>query len=61
VNTAAQLFYVMLVVLNAATGMPPHEVLDAGALLTLATTAVSGVHYVLTFTHRAWMQAVRSS
>lgn len=61
VNTAAQLFYVMLVVLNAATGMPPHEVLDTCALLTLATTAVSGVHYVLTFTRRAWMQAVRSS
>jgi cardiolipin synthase (CMP-forming) len=61
VNTAAQLFYVMLVVLNVATGMPPHEVLDTCALLTFATTAVSGVHYVLTFTRRAWMQAVRSS
>jgi cardiolipin synthase len=61
VNTAAQLLYVMLVLLNAATDMPPHEVLDACVLLTLATTTVSGVHYVLTFTRRAWMQAVRSS
>jgi len=51
----------MLVLLNAATGMPPRELLDAGALLTFATTAVSGVHYVLTFTRRAWVQAVRPS
>ncbi|TLZ28591.1 MAG: CDP-alcohol phosphatidyltransferase family protein [Gammaproteobacteria bacterium] len=60
-NTGAQLAYVMLVLLNAATGMPPRELLDAGALLTFATTAVSGVHYVLTFTRRAWVQAVRPS
>ncbi len=31
------------------------------AVLTLATTVVSGLHYVLTFTRRAWVQPVRSS
>jgi hypothetical protein len=51
----------MLVLLNAATGMPPREMCDAWGLLTLLTTLVSGVHYVLTFTRRAWGQAVRSS
>ncbi|HEX4647571.1 MAG TPA: CDP-alcohol phosphatidyltransferase family protein [Steroidobacteraceae bacterium] len=61
VNTGAQLAYVMLVLLNAATGMPPREMCDAWGLLTLLTTLVSGVHYVLTFTRRAWGQAVRSS
>ncbi len=61
VNTGAQLTYVALVLLDAATGLPPHELLDACALLTLTTTVVSGVHYVLTFTRRAWVQAVRSS
>jgi cardiolipin synthase len=60
-NTGAQLTCVMLLLLNAATGMPAHEMLDAVALLTLATTVVSGVHYVLAFTRRAWVQAVRSS
>ena len=60
VNTGAQLLYVMLLLLNAATGLPPREMLDAWALLTLATTVVSGVHYVLAFTRRAWLQALRS-
>jgi cardiolipin synthase len=55
VNTAAQLLYVCLVLLNAATGgVPPREVLDACALITLATTVLSGMHYLLTFTRRAW-------
>jgi cardiolipin synthase len=54
VNTAAQLLYVMLVLLKAASGVPPREVLDACALITFATTVVSGMHYVLTFTRRAW-------
>ena len=61
VNTGAQLAYVTLVLLNAATGMPPYEMLDACGMLTLATTVISGVHYVLTFTRRAWLQAVRSA
>jgi cardiolipin synthase (CMP-forming) len=58
-NTAMQLAYVTLVLLNAAAGLPPHEMLDACALLTLATTVVSGVHYVAVFTRRAWTPAAR--
>ncbi len=53
INTAAQLLYVMVVMLRAATGMPPREVLDAGAILTLITTVVSGLGYVVSFTQRA--------
>jgi cardiolipin synthase len=60
-NTGAQLLYLMLVVLNAALRIPSRAVLDAGALITFATTALSGVHYVLTFTRRAWMLPARSS
>ena len=56
VNTAAQLLYVMLVLLAAAWGVPPREVLAAAALITLSTTVVSGTHYVQTFTRRAWAQ-----
>jgi cardiolipin synthase len=56
VNTGAQLFYVMLVMLNAAFRIPPHEVLDALALLTLLTTVLSGLHYLQVFTRRAWTQ-----
>src|SRR4029077_19550517 len=55
VNTAAQLVYVVLVLLAAAAGVPPREILDACALVTLATTVLSGAHYVTKFTRRAWM------
>jgi len=57
INTALQLLYVMLVMLDAAAGMPPRELLGAAAALTLATTVVSGLHYVATFTRRVWTQA----
>jgi cardiolipin synthase (CMP-forming) len=56
-NTALQLLYVMLVMLDAATGVPPRELLDAAAALTLATTVLSGLHYVATFTRRVWTPA----
>ena len=56
INTAAQLLYVVLVMLAGAFGVPPPEVLAAGALVVLATTVVSGVHYLVTFTRRAWTQ-----
>ena len=56
VNTAAQLLYVMFVMLNAAFGVPPREVLAALALLTFATTVLSGFHYLQIFTRRAWTQ-----
>jgi cardiolipin synthase (CMP-forming) len=61
INTAAQLLYVMLVMLTAALRMPPRQQLDAAALITFATTALSGTHYILTFTRRAWMLPARSS
>lgn len=61
INTAAQLLYVMLVILNAALRVPSREILDACALITFATTALSGVHYVMTFTRRAWVLPARSS
>jgi cardiolipin synthase (CMP-forming) len=59
VNTAAQLLYVALVLLAAASGVPPREILDACALITFATTVLSGVHYLVTFTRRAWMLPAR--
>ena len=61
VNTGAQLLYLMLVMLNAALDVPPHEVLDALALIVFATTVISGLHYTLTFTRRAWTQPLREA
>ena len=59
INTAAQLLYIVLVLLAAATGLPAREILDACALVTFATTVLSGIHYLTTFTRRAWVQPVR--
>jgi len=61
VNTGAQLLYVTLVLLNAAFGVPPREVLAALALVTLATTVLSGLHYLQLFTRRAWNQPPRTA
>jgi cardiolipin synthase len=61
INTAAQLLYVMLVMLNAAFGVPPREVLAAIALVTFLTTVLSGLHYVQMFTRRAWTQPPRTA
>jgi hypothetical protein len=36
-------------------------VLDACALVTLATTVLSGLHYTLLITRRAWVYPARSS
>jgi cardiolipin synthase (CMP-forming) len=60
INTAAQLLYVMLVLLRSASGMPPRELLDACAVLTLITTMVSGLDYVITFTRRALVLPVHA-
>ena len=54
INTAAQLLYLMAVMLGAAVAFPPVEVLRALALTVLATTALSGLHYVQAFTRKAW-------
>jgi cardiolipin synthase (CMP-forming) len=59
INTAIQLLYVMLVLLAAASGFPPREVLQACALITLITTLISGAHYLGAFARRAWLPAVR--
>lgn len=61
INTAAQLLYLMAVMVNAAAGFPPHEVLDALALLTVVTIVLSGLHYVATFTRRVWSPPAPSS
>ena len=61
VNTAVQLLYVMGALVNAALGFPPHEVLEALAILVLGTTVFSGLNYLTIFTRRAWAQPASSS
>lgn len=61
VNTGAQLLYMMLVLLGAALQIPPREVLEACALITFVTTILSGLHYIVTFTRRAWTHTATSS
>ncbi|MFL6599812.1 MAG: CDP-alcohol phosphatidyltransferase family protein [Steroidobacteraceae bacterium] len=61
VNTAMQLLYPMVMLLNAALGFPPHEVLEALAVLVFTTTVVSGLNYMAIFTRRAWAMPVSSS
>jgi cardiolipin synthase len=57
INTGMQLLYAMLIMLDAAAGVPPREILDAAAALTLTTTVLSGLHYVAIFTRRVWTPA----
>jgi len=59
INTAAQLLYLTGVMSSAASGFPPHEILDALAWVTLVTIILSGYHYVATFTRRAWVSAAQ--
>jgi cardiolipin synthase (CMP-forming) len=61
VNTGAQLLYVALVILGAALHRPPGAILAAAAFITFATTVLSGLDYILTFTRRAWLLPARSS
>ena len=60
INTAAQLLYLMAVMLGAAVGFPPREVLRALALTVLTTTVLSGLNYVQAFTRRAWAAVAQS-
>jgi cardiolipin synthase (CMP-forming) len=55
INTAAQLLYLMAVMLAAAVAFPPRGVLRALALTVFATTVLSGLNYVQAFTRRAWL------
>ena len=57
INTATQLLYLMAVMLGAAAALPPPGVLRALAIIVFATTVLSGVNYVQTFTRRAWASA----
>jgi cardiolipin synthase (CMP-forming) len=61
INTGVQLLYVMLVMLNAARYAPPHGTPEALAIVAFTTTVLSGMHYVLTFTRRAWVLPAGSS
>ncbi|HEY1889033.1 MAG TPA: CDP-alcohol phosphatidyltransferase family protein [Steroidobacteraceae bacterium] len=54
INTAAQLLYLMAVMLGAAVAFPPYGVRRALALTVFATTVLSGVNYVQAFTRKAW-------
>jgi cardiolipin synthase len=58
INTAAQLLYLMAVMLGAAVGFPPQYVLRALALTVFATTVLSGLNYLQAFTRRAWAVAL---
>jgi cardiolipin synthase (CMP-forming) len=53
INTLLQLLYVLLIVVYAAYGLPPHNMLDALAYLTLLTIVVSGYGYVREYAGRA--------
>jgi len=61
INTALQLLYLMNVLVYAALSLPPHEVLDALALIVFATTVFSGLNYLAIFTRRAWSQPASPS
>ncbi len=53
-NTAVQILYLLSAMLFAAAGLPPREVLEALAILTLLTTLSSGADYLGRFVRRAW-------
>ena len=57
VNTLLQIIVLVLAMLRAASGLPPWEIIEALALVTLVTTVVSGWDYVRRFVQRAWQLA----
>ncbi|MBV8495360.1 MAG: CDP-alcohol phosphatidyltransferase family protein [Gammaproteobacteria bacterium] len=61
INTGTQLLYIALVILSAALHRAPGAILAAWGFLTLATTVLSGLDYILTFTRRAWLLPARTS
>ncbi len=60
-NTGVQLAYLLCVMAHAAFGFASFGALTALALVTLLTTVVSGVDYVIVFTRRALAVPARSS
>jgi cardiolipin synthase len=61
INTALQLLFIMAVLVSAAMSFPPHEVLEALAVIVFVTTVFSGLNYLAIFTRRAWTLPVSSS
>jgi cardiolipin synthase len=53
INTGMQLIVALAAILGAATGMPTEEMVTALAIVTLATTVISGAGYLGVFTRRA--------
>lgn len=60
-NTAVQLLYLFCVMAQAALAMPGSLVLRGLGAITLVTTVLSGVDYVVVFTRRALALPVESS
>jgi cardiolipin synthase len=54
INTATQLIYLSCVMALAGFGLPPEEMVDALAVITLCLTVLSGIDYIYSFTRRAW-------
>jgi cardiolipin synthase len=55
INTLTQLSYLLAVMIQAATGLAPVEMLSAMAVLVFVTTVLSGADYIYAFTRRAWV------
>lgn len=54
VNTFLQLATLVAAILQAASGFPPRQIIIGLAVITFATTVVSGLDYVSRFFRRAW-------
>ena len=54
INTLFQLGYIAAVLLVAAVGILPQDIVDALAYIMFVTTVLSGADYVYQFTRRAW-------
>ena len=61
INTAAQLLYLAGVMLVAAVALPLTGELSAFAFIVFATTVLSGLDYLVTFTRRAWTAPPRAA
>ena len=53
-NTACQLGFVLLTIVHAAFAWPPRILLIVLGALVVATSVVSGLNYVATWSKRAW-------
>ena len=54
VNTLFQLGYIAAMMLVAAVGILPQDVVDALGYVMVVTTILSGADYLYQFTKRAW-------